>query len=95
MEICFLPSVSTNFIISKELSAYSVAVNNCEVVVKPHHDKNRRWASEEAALAIQQLSRFMLQFSKPVDVCDYLLGFFATNGWKIEEADIETFQPDL
>jgi hypothetical protein len=85
---------STRFIISKKLSAYLVGVNDRDVVVEPHNDQIRRFATADAALVLQNLSRLMLEARSHPDPCDFLLEFYASKGWKIEEADIEAFNPE-
>lgn len=66
-------------------------VNHRDVVIEPHYDEVRRFATEHMALALQNLSRLLLEARSYPDPCDFLLQFFARKGWRIEEADIETF----
>ena len=89
-----MPPASTSFIISRRLSAYLVGVNDHEVVIEPYYDEVRRFATADAARALQKLSRFMLEFRNPSDPCDFLLEFYAGNGWTIEETDTEIFKPE-
>ena len=84
----------TRFVISRKFSAYSVGVNGHEVAIEPHHDEVRRFGTADMALALQNLSRFMLVVYRPSDPCDFLLEFYARHGWKIEEADTEVFKPE-
>ena len=81
---------SIKFIISRKSSAYLVVVNDCDVVIEPHYDEVRRFATEHMALALQNLSRGMLEARSFPDPCEFLLQFFARKGWRIEDADIET-----
>ena len=68
-----------------------MAVNDREVVIEPHYDEVRRFATARVAMALQNLSKIILEVRRNPDTCDVLLEFYADNGWKIEEADIEAF----
>jgi chorismate synthase len=89
-----LQPASVRFVISNELGAYLVAVNGTEVVVKPHNNGMPTLATENEALALQNLSSFMVNVRNRPDPCDFLLDFYAMNGWKIEETETEVFQPE-
>jgi hypothetical protein len=89
-----LQPASVRFIISNELGAYLVAVNGTEVVIEPHNNGLTTLATANEALALQNLSSFMLKVRNRPDPCDFLLDFYARNGWKIEETQTEAFQPE-
>jgi hypothetical protein len=93
-KIIALHPATTRFVISKKSSAFLVAVNDREVIIEPHYDEVRRFATPTVALALQSLSRIMLQVRRHRDSCDLLLEYYANNGWTIEEADIEAFRPE-
>ena len=90
-KIIALHPATTRFVISRKFSAFLVAVNDREVVIEPHYDEVRRFATARVAMALQNLSKIILEVRRNPDTCDVLLEFYAANGWKIEEADIEAF----
>ena len=92
-KLALLPA-SVRFVISSELGAFLVAINGNEVVIEPHNDGVGTLATANEALALQDLSRFMLNVRSRPDPCDFLLDFYARNGWKIEETDTEAFPPE-
>ena len=93
-KIIALHPATTRFVISRKFSAFLVAVNDRDVIIEPHYDEVRRFATATVALALQNLSRMMLQVRIHPDACDVLLELYASNGWTIEEADIEVFRPE-
>jgi hypothetical protein len=93
-KIIALHPATTRFVISRKFSAFLVAVNDRDVIIEPHYDEERRFATRTVALALQNLSRIMLQVRRYPDACDFLLEFYACKGWTIEEADIEPFRPE-
>jgi hypothetical protein len=90
-----LQPASTRFVISRKYSAFLVAVTDRDVIIEPHYDEVRRFATATVALALQNLSKIILEVRRNPDACDVLLEFYAGNGWKIEEADIEAFYPEF
>jgi len=93
-KIIALHHATTRFVISRKFSAFLVAVNDRDVIIEPHYDEVRRFATATVALALQNLSKVILEVRRNPDTCDVLLEFYASNGWTIEEADIEAFRPD-
>jgi hypothetical protein len=89
-----LHPATTRFVISRRFCAFLVTVNDRDVIIEPHYDEVRRFATATVALALQNLSKIILEVRKNPDTCDVLLEFYASSGWKIEEADIEAFHPE-
>ena len=86
---------SITFIISRKFSAYSVALTGLEVIIEPHYDEVRTFATTDMALGLEDLSRVVLTLRSQPDPCEFLLEFYARNGWRIEEAETETFRTEL
>ena len=83
------------FIIRRKYSAYSVVLTGLEVIIEPHYDEVRTFATTNIALGLEDLSRVVLTLRSQPDPCEFLLEFYARNGWRIEEAETEDFQAEL